>query len=96
MYVGMIAKTTESIERSHTPTRDRLRSSRGMKTVATGQRIFARFGGVPAPYPGHVGWDVLATGHRAMGATPLVQARAVVAARRGLGARHTRAARSAG
>ena len=33
-------ETTKPIERSHIATRDRLRSSRGLKTLATGQRFF--------------------------------------------------------
>jgi transposase-like protein len=32
-------ETTKPIERSHVPTRDRLRSSRGLKTLGTGQRF---------------------------------------------------------
>jgi putative transposase len=33
------AETTKAIERSHVPTRDRLRSSRGLNTLRTGQRF---------------------------------------------------------
>jgi transposase, IS6 family len=36
-------ETTTCIERSHIPTRDRLRSSRGVKTLPTGQRFFEGF-----------------------------------------------------
>ena len=32
-------ETTKAIERSHVPTRDRLRNSRGLKRTATGQRF---------------------------------------------------------
>jgi hypothetical protein len=35
-------ETTTPIERSHVPTRDRLRSSRGLKTLRTGQRFPGR------------------------------------------------------
>jgi hypothetical protein len=35
-------ETTKPIERSHVPTRDRLRSSRGLKTLGTGQRFRGR------------------------------------------------------
>src|SRR5438128_5285291 len=35
--------TTKPIERSHVPTRDRLRSSRGLKTLRTGQRFLEDF-----------------------------------------------------
>jgi putative transposase len=36
-------ETTKSIERSHVPLRDRLRSSRGLKTLHTGQRFLEGF-----------------------------------------------------
>jgi hypothetical protein len=36
-------ETTKAIERSHVPTRDRLRSSRGLKTLRTGQRFLEGF-----------------------------------------------------
>ncbi len=36
-------ETTKPIERSHVPIRDRLRSSRGVKTLLTGQRFFEGF-----------------------------------------------------
>jgi len=35
--------TTQPIERSHVPTRDRLRSTRGLRTVHTGQRLLESF-----------------------------------------------------
>jgi putative transposase len=35
--------TTQSIERSHVPTRDRLRGTRGLRTVPTGQRFLESF-----------------------------------------------------
>src|SRR5207237_5525713 len=36
-------ETTKSTERSHVPTRDRLRASRGLKTLRTGQRFLEGF-----------------------------------------------------
>jgi len=36
-------ETTKSVERSHVPTRDRLRSSRGLKRTETGQRFLEGF-----------------------------------------------------
>jgi transposase-like protein len=39
-------ETTKPIERSHVPTRDRLRCWRGLKTVATGQRFLECFEGL--------------------------------------------------
>jgi hypothetical protein len=41
-------ETTKPIERSHIATRDRLRSARGLKTVATGQRFLECFEGLHA------------------------------------------------
>jgi transposase-like protein len=35
--------TTQPIERSHVPTRDRLRGGRGLRTVRTGQRFLESF-----------------------------------------------------
>jgi putative transposase len=35
--------TTKAVERSHVPTRDRLRNSRGLKRTATGQRLLEGF-----------------------------------------------------
>jgi transposase-like protein len=54
--------TTKPIERSHVPTRDRLRSSRGLKTVRTGQRFLEGFECLRALWGGHVQLaDVLPT-----------------------------------
>src|SRR5262245_32755080 len=41
-------ETTKPIERSHVPTRDRLRGTRGLKTVVTGQRFLECFEGLHA------------------------------------------------
>ena len=85
-------ETTKAVERSHIPTRDRLRSSRGLKTLATGQRVFDGF---EAPYAlrrGHGRLEQLVPGYPPSGATPHQHARAVVAALHTLGARLTRAA----
>ena len=84
-------ETTKPIERSHIATRDRLRASRGLKTLDTGQRFFE---GLEAPHAlarGQVPLDRLVPGHSA-GATPHQHARAVVAAVKVLGARLRRAA----
>jgi transposase-like protein len=85
-------ETTKPIERSHVPTSDRLRSSRGLKTRATGQRFFEGFEALHARRRGHVPLDRLVPGHPPAGATPHEQARAVVAAVHVLGARLHRAA----
>jgi transposase, IS6 family len=84
--------TTKPIERSHIATRDRLRSSRGLKTVRTGQRFFEGFEALQTLGHGHVPLERLVPGYRAAGATPQDQARAVVAAITILGARLRRAA----
>jgi putative transposase len=47
-------ETTTPIERSHVPTRDRLRSSRGLKTLRTGQRFLESFECVRAVRGGHI------------------------------------------
>ncbi len=46
-------ETTKPIERSHVFTRDRLRASRGLKTLATGQRFFEGFEALHALRRGH-------------------------------------------
>jgi transposase-like protein len=46
--------TTKLIERSHVPTRDRLRASRGLKTLPTGQRFLEGFECVRALRGGHI------------------------------------------
>jgi len=47
-------ETTKAIERSHVPTRDRLRSSRGLKTLRTGQRFLEGFECLRALRGGHI------------------------------------------
>ena len=47
-------KTTKPIERSHIPTRDRLRASRGLKTLPTGQRFLEGFECLRALRGGHI------------------------------------------
>ena len=46
-------ETTKPIERSHVFTRDRLRASRGVKTLATGQRFLEGFEALHALRRGH-------------------------------------------
>jgi len=47
-------ETTKPIERSHVPTRDRLRASRGLKTLCTGQRFLEGFECLRALRGGHI------------------------------------------
>ena len=85
-------ETTKPIERSHIPTRDRLRSSRGHKTLATGQRFFEGFEALHALYHGHIPLEPLVSDHPPATTTPQKHARAVVRALHARGARMTRAA----
>jgi len=89
-------ETTKCVERSHIPTRDRLRSSRGLKPLATGQRFLEGFEAVQALGRGSIHLARLvpgyrAAGYRAAGATPQDQAREVVTAVTVRGARLRRA-----
>jgi hypothetical protein len=47
-------ETTKLIERSHVPPRDRLRASRGLKTLTTGQRFLEGFECLRALRGGHI------------------------------------------
>ncbi len=47
-------ETTKLIERSHVPTRDRLRASCGLKTLRTGQRFLEGFECLRALRGGHI------------------------------------------
>jgi putative transposase len=85
-------ETTKPIERSHVPTRDRLRSSRGLKTRETGQRFFEAFEAVQALQRGHINLEHLVPGYVRERATPHQCARAVVRALHTLGTRLMRAA----
>jgi len=85
-------ETTKCIERSHIATRDRLRSSRGVKTRVTGQRFFEGFEAVQALGPGRVPLERLVPGYRSAGATPQDRARAVAAAITTLGSQLRQAA----
>jgi transposase-like protein len=74
-------ETTKTVERSHVPTRDRLRNSRGLKRTETGQRFLEGFeairhlrrGGAPG------------AGHLVPGPAPHVRVRQTVAAIQRLG-----------
>jgi len=79
-------ETTKPIERSHVPTRDWLRSSRGLKTLATGQRFFEGFEALQALHRGHVHLRDLVPNYNSADATPHGRARAVVVAVNALGA----------
>ena len=85
-------ETTKPIERSHVPTRDRLRASRGLKTLSTGQRFFEGFEALQALHRGHIPLEHLVPSYSPADARPQERARAVVRALHALGSRLTRAA----
>ena len=55
-------ETTKPIERSHVPTRDRLRSSREITTLQTGQHFFEGFEAPHAPGRGPIHQEPLVPG----------------------------------
>ena len=84
--------TTQPVERSHVPTRDRLRGARGLRTVHTGQRFLESFEGLHALRRGDVKLRVLVPRYRATTASVHETTRAVVVAMNVLGAQLQRAA----
>jgi transposase-like protein len=80
-------ETTKPIERSHVFTRDRLRASRGIKTLATGQRFFEGFEALHALRRGHVHLANLVPGQDPARTTVHQRVRAVADAVTVLGAR---------
>ena len=85
-------ETTKPIERRHAFTRDRLRASRGLKTLGTGQRFCEGFAGLHALRRGHPRLAELVPGYDATRASAHDQVRAVAQAVTALGARLTKAA----
>jgi transposase-like protein len=85
-------ETTKSIERSHVAIRDRLRCSRGIKSMTAGQRFLEGFEAMQALSRGDVLLSQLVPGYRPTLATHQQRVRAVVAAMHVLGARLTKAA----
>jgi hypothetical protein len=73
-------------------TRDRLRASRGVKSLATGQQFFEGFEALHALRRGHAGLAQLRPGHDDRHATVHERVRAVERAVTALGARLTKAA----
>src|SRR5262249_48008391 len=85
-------ETTKPIERSHVATRDRLRASRGLKLVRTGQRFLEGFEALQALRGGRSDLPTRAPGYPPAGASPHETARAVGAALQTLSARLTKRA----
>src|ERR687885_457929 len=69
-------ETTKTVERSHVPTRDRLRNSRGLKRTETGQRFLEGFEAVRHVRRG----GAPGAGHLVPGRAPHVRVRQVAAA----------------
>jgi len=72
--------TTQPIERSHAPTRDRLRGTRGLRTVGTGQRFLEGFEAFHALRRGMVTLRSLVPRYRPSRASVHETARAIVVA----------------
>ena len=79
-------ETTKPIERSHVFVRDRLHASRGVKTLATGQRFFEGFEALHALRRGHACLGTLVPSHPAAAAGVHERVRAVARAVTALGA----------
>jgi transposase-like protein len=84
-------ETTKIIERSHVAIRDRLRSSRGLKTVTTGQRFLEGFDVMHTLRHDQVQFRQLVPDYRGWQATPHDRTRAVAAAMRSLAMRLVKA-----
>lgn len=84
--------TTQPIERSHVPTRDRLHSARGLRTVPTGQRFLESFEVLHVLRRGTVKLRLLVPGSRPTRASAHEIARAIVMEVDVLGARLKKAA----
>src|SRR5215831_10796022 len=84
--------TTQPVERSHVPIRDRLRGGRGLRTVLTGQRFLESFEALHALRRGTVKLRSLVPRFRPMRASEHEKARAVVAAMNVLGTQLRKAA----
>ncbi len=72
--------TTQPVERSHVPTRDRLRGGRGLRTIGTGQRFLESFEAFHALRRGTVKLRSLVPGYRPTRASVHETARAIVKA----------------
>jgi putative transposase len=85
-------ETTKPIERGHVFTRDRLRLARGLKPLATGQRVFEGFEGPHALRQGHTCLAESVPNYDPAQASAHDQVRAVAQAVTALGARLTKVA----
>ncbi len=84
--------TPHPIERSHVPTRDRLRGARGLRTVPTGQQFLESFEALHALRRGTVQLRVLVPGYRPRHASEHEKIRTVITALEVLGTQLQKAA----
>ncbi len=84
--------TTQPIERSHVPTRDRVRGARGLRTVDTGQKFLESFEALHALRRGTVKLRAWVPRHRSTRASVHETTRAIVAAMNVLGTQLRKAA----
>jgi len=84
--------TTQPVERSHVPTRDRLRSTRGLRTVHTGQRLLEGFEALHALRRGMVKLRALIPGYRPRQTSEHEKVRTVITAMEVLGSQLKKAA----
>lgn len=84
--------STQPVERSHVPTRDRLRGTRGLRTVGTGQRFLESFEALHSLRQGTVKLRALVPRYRPTRASVHETARAVVTAMNILGTQLKKAA----
>jgi transposase-like protein len=84
--------TTQPVERSHIPTRDRLRGTRGLRTVGRGQRFLEGFEAFHTLRRGKVKLRLLVPRYRPTQASVHETARAIVAAIEVLGTQLRKAA----
>jgi IS6 family transposase len=84
--------TTQPVERSHVPTRDRLRGTRGLRTVRTGQRFVESFEALHALRRGTVKLRSLVSRYRPTRASVHETTRAIVVAINVLGSHLKKAA----
>ena len=84
--------TTQPVERSHVPTRDRLRGTRGLRTVHTGQRFLESFEALHALRRGTVKLRALIPGYRPTHASEHAKVRTMMTAMAVLGTHLKKAA----
>jgi transposase-like protein len=84
--------TTQPVERSHVPTRDRLRGTRGLRAVHTGQKFVESFEALHALRRGTVKLRALVPRYRPTQATEHERVRTVITAMEVLGTQLKQAA----